>query len=121
MEKFCEIKDCNKSQKARNLCDMHYARWLRTGTLVTKQVERGSISVCIVPECNLPHCAHGLCKMHYKRLNDNNSPFTPKIIKTCGWFNCDKPHSAKGLCSTHYSKWQIILESHSLDSNMRYQ
>jgi hypothetical protein len=112
MNKKCKIEGCDNEVKAKDLCNMHYSRKRRTGTLETKTIERGKIKKCIAFDCNKPHFALGYCKNHYFINNATGSPYSPKIIKLCSI--CDNPHQAKGLCIKHYREWQSILKENGL-------
>lgn len=48
----CKADDCGRVVKARNLCDMHYGRWLRWGT--TEERSKPSSLDCIRCESSFP-------------------------------------------------------------------
>jgi predicted DNA-binding transcriptional regulator AlpA len=66
--KKCRMKDCSLYVKARELCEKHYARWLRNGDPTKiKTVEPKSISECTIKDCAEIHYSKGLCRTHYTK------------------------------------------------------
>jgi len=63
---MCQIKDCNKKIKSRNLCSKHYQIILLTGERVRKRKTKGR--TCSLGSCNKPHKGLGYCNGHYNRL-----------------------------------------------------
>jgi len=115
-EGTCAVNGCDSPIKAKRLCDMHYSRKRRNGTLETTRkaivVESGK---CLVIECDNPHKRNGLCTTHlsYERLY--GTPYLFKIIKQCGVKGCEREHLAKGLCNKHYREWSIIKDEYGLE------
>lgn len=112
----CNIDGCTSPIKAKLMCDMHYSRKRRNGTIETTRkkivVENGK---CLVIGCNNSHRRNGLCTTHlsYERLY--GTPYLFKIIKQCGVKGCDGEHLAKGLCNKHYREWSIIKDEYGLE------
>lgn len=111
---ICSVEGCGNSIKSRGLCDMHYARWRRTGCLNTKTIGRNSISTCLAIGCNKPFKTKGYCSYHYQNLLEVGSPVKPKTVKLCGVKGCEEQHLARGYCRYHYQEWQKTLRDHHL-------
>ncbi len=103
----CMIDGCRKPRRyqARQLCEMHYARWRRNGTTDLVRVHRTS---CAVPGCVRPHEARGWCKAHYEqwRVTGNVAPRPPRPRRLCGIEGCGRPHGSRGWCKGHYEQWR---------------
>lgn len=97
----CEVVECSKPRKSRGLCNTHYERLRRTGSveLAVKPI------VCTIEDCDKPVAARGMCLMHYKRVRRNGSPDRDEFSATCTV--CGDPARAKGLCSTHYQRMRL--------------
>lgn len=71
--KVCLIKGCDDKHRAIGLCNMHYARLLRTGTLELKEKE---IKICKIEGCENTVTSKDLCMKHYKaerrKINGRN-------------------------------------------------
>jgi hypothetical protein len=68
----CVVEDCERPQKSRHLCTMHYDRWLRTGDPLDGGMHHARDATihedpCAVTDCQHPVLAHGLCSAHYQR------------------------------------------------------
>lgn len=91
---------------ARDMCDMHYRRVLRTGRVgpARRLRVRGT---CIAPDCDEPVDAKDLCHGHYQRLDRNGvidlSPLR-KGRKMCKVASCDRKADTKGYCRAHYKR-----------------
>ena len=95
----CIAKDCFEPIKSKRLCEKHYARFLRKGSLELKH-KRNEIDTeeCLVIGCNNPHVRHGFCSTHIINVRENETPYRPKIIKLCGVKGCENEHMGIGLC-----------------------
>ena len=71
MSEMCLVDGCTRPvhYKAARLCQMHYFRRRRNGTLgeAESRVRRRG-PTCTVPDCSKPHDSNGLCSMHVTRL-----------------------------------------------------
>lgn len=64
MKKVCQIKECYNKHHSKGMCQKHYARFLRTGTIgETEKVKR----ICGIEGCEKTVTANGLCMNHYKK------------------------------------------------------
>ncbi len=85
MKKYikCSVAECNNSMKCKNLCNMHYCRFIRHGStdmpIKIKEVEKK----CSVPDCNNFVKANKLCCKHYQRMRHHGTLnlATPKTKK----------------------------------------
>lgn len=57
---ICIIDGCERPNKGRGLCRLHYSRWFRLG-----RTDLPPARTC--NECERKHYAKGLCRMHYVR------------------------------------------------------
>lgn len=114
----CSVKGCEKPIKSKGMCQMHYFRMWRHGTLVPKVEHRpGGRGICTVTGCGKPDSGHhGLCGKHFSRLKRNGGPEIlrggPKIYKgpehvswqgdnvQYGGIHC-RLRSHRGLASSH--------------------
>lgn len=116
MMNICEIQNCPKTAKARNLCGTHYSQLRRTGNpLGSLKIEdsidpngfipKKPITSCSINECNNPHMSRGWCSTHYQRWLHHGDPQTVKTVggpddpcSKCGLNNRRKEHSWCQLC-----------------------
>lgn len=60
--KVCEVGGCDNAVKSKNLCTIHYARFLRNGHVERLRKE---IPQCSIDDCNQRSVARGYCRLHY--------------------------------------------------------
>jgi len=102
----CSFEDCDRQRYARDLCEKHYRRLMRTGS------PEGHLTgppVCTVDGCDRGVDAKGLCHGHYLRLIRTGDvkadrPLGPRTRGTCDVTGCDRPHQARGYCVAHYRR-----------------
>lgn len=103
----CGVDSCGRRRYARDWCEMHYRRWLRTGD-PTAWDERPV--TCTVDDCEGDVDARGLCHGHYQRWQRHgdvlaDDPLTRrKQPEGCTVDTCDRETHAKGLCRTHRAR-----------------
>ena len=105
---MCEVDDCNRAIYSRGLCEPHYRRRLRTGS-VGGDVPIGARSMpqpCMAEGCDRTSTERGLCHGHYLRLIRNGSidaprPLDRRVNGQCTVPECGRPATARGLCGTH--------------------
>ena len=113
----CTVLGCNDPIKSKLLCEKHYARMLRKGSLdLEKKRNEINVDTCLAIGCDNPHLRHGFCSTHLIYIRENETPYKPKIIKLCGVKGCDKEHMGIGLCNFHYNQWKIIKRDYKLHS-----
>lgn len=110
--KICKVEDCDIKATRKGMCQKHYARIWRNGTLEVQV--RGAYPrktrCCEVEGCSKVHYANGLCSMHYMRKQRHGSEEIVnksgrKLGETerkCEVKGCNNKHIAKGLCMKHY-------------------
>jgi hypothetical protein len=66
----CNLAGCGRSHFARGLCNTHYARALRSGSLPPERARlpHGQTRPCAIADCGRPAHARGLCGAHYLRV-----------------------------------------------------
>lgn len=62
----CSVNGCSARHLARGMCQMHYARWSRLGSVDLPQ-RPDRPTRCEVVGCGKRRIALGLCQMHYER------------------------------------------------------
>lgn len=86
----CSVDDCNNRAVLKGMCQKHYRRILRNGTLEVKRIYKAKPDkLCSIKGCDGVHYGKGLCSLHYARLKRTGSPFIvypkgrgKKIIQT---------------------------------------
>ena len=108
MSNTCQVAGCDRPHKARNLCQTHYAQWMRGSEFsAIRSRQRQKLPECTEDGCGEPVKAKGLCKMHYqRRLRHGHTKYTDrkKPARICVIDGCDSHLYAKGLCHAHYAK-----------------
>ncbi len=102
MRSICSVEDCGKFVQARGLCDMHYQRMRKHGSL-DKPRQRG---VCSIEGCEKPHKARGYCTTHWqrwKKWGDPHADHSP-VAPTCSYDGCEDKAIGFGLCRKHYDR-----------------
>lgn len=74
---------CPRTGKlARGLCNTHYERWRKTGSLGPGSIDpRRPGAVCSIADCDEPHLARGWCSMHWQRWQVHGDPLWVGIPK----------------------------------------
>lgn len=109
-EGICRVDGCRSPIKAKRLCEKHYARQRRNGTLETVTVDKELYPLCIAFDCNEPSHTKGLCSYHYNNYKKYKTPYLPVVIRLCRVEGCGNVHQARGLCQKHYHDWNKLLE-----------
>ena len=109
-DRRCTVDGCEAPHYGRGLCEKHYRRWRRTGSVHI--IARPDC--CTVEGCDRPVDANGLCHGHDQRLRRNGDvdQATPldrrRQDPTCEVDGCERPSHGHGLCRTHLAR----LETH---------
>jgi hypothetical protein len=115
----CLVEGCDREIEARQLCEKHYARMRRRGTIHTKIIERNSIENCLAPGCSQPYYANGYCKHHNNNYKNLGYPYMAKVIKLCGVEDCSNYHFLFGHCETHFIEWEASLKKYGLEKQIQ--
>lgn len=112
-EGCCSADGCNSPIKAKRLCEKHYARQLRYGTLELKsvRVDKEKLTSCLVFDCENPAGRRGYCDRHYSYWQKHKTPFRAKVFKVCAVEDCNNEFYTKGLCSHHYNQFKQKLKT----------
>lgn len=71
----CSVTNCALPVKSKGMCQKHYFRIWRNGTLELTRPQRESRDVCTVPGCaRLDVGPHGFCQKHLSRYKRNGHP-----------------------------------------------
>lgn len=99
----CSVDDCDRTVKARRMCNAHYER-VRKGLPVKPVI---TVRLCSVDGCDRKHAAKGYCGAHYHRWRNGLSltePIRKPLGEWCTDDDCLKPPVARGLCWAHYQR-----------------
>lgn len=77
--RVCSVEGCNRPHKARDLCNCHHQRLLKTGSAQADRPVRNRDwpTRCSAADCDQPPKARGLCVKHYWRVRKYGSPDLP--------------------------------------------
>lgn len=106
--KQCSIDGCDRRVYSRDMCEAHYRRQRRTGSVnPTRPIGEVPEPVkCMVDMCLNASTERGLCHGHYLRLIRIGDvlptrPLSRQVNGTCIVDGCTRKATARGLCSTH--------------------
>lgn len=106
----CSVERCDRPVYTRDLCEPHYRRLLRTGT-VNAVVEIGSRPVrdCSVVTCGRSATERGLCHGHYLRIVrtgdvQRERPLNRRINTMCQVDGCERQAFIRGMCRPHANR-----------------
>ena len=107
---MCSVDGCNRMPYTRGLCEPHYRRLRRTGT-VNASVGIGArpVNGCSVDTCTRTATERGLCHGHYLRLIRTRDlqphrPLERRVNTMCTVDGCDRTAFARGLCRPHANR-----------------
>lgn len=107
---ICSVEDCERSVKAKGLCNAHYSR-VQNGRPLDGPIRltaRSNVRSCSVDWCERTAASLGFCAAHYQRHRagwDMDAPFQSRARgRTCSVEGCDRPHDAHGLCNAHHQR-----------------
>lgn len=75
-KRICSIEECERPHSARGLCEYHYTKARRDGSIPIakrKAPMRNPPSCCTVSDCDRKHYAKGYCHKHYVRVWKNGT------------------------------------------------
>lgn len=110
-KRTCDVPECAKPARARNLCTMHYQRMKKHGATDLPVHVKASDLKCSVEDCSTPaKGGHGWCHMHYRRMRLHGSldlPARPASSASCRVDTCSKGgRLVRGLCAAHYARFR---------------
>lgn len=107
---MCQVDGCARAIYTRGLCEPHYRRLRRTGT-VNAGVAIGTrpVNDCSVPTCRNVATERGLCHGHYLRVVRNRAvqperPLSRRVNTTCTVDGCERAAFARGMCRPHANR-----------------
>lgn len=121
---ICKVDGCDRKATRKGMCQKHYSRMYRNGTLELKSRKKKEIHYCSVEGCNEIHYAKGYCIKHWQRVRRHKDPLkvnkrgrklkssnriTGEKIK-CNVESCENSVVAKGLCMKHYKQHRRELD-----------
>lgn len=109
--RLCGVAGCARAQYAVGLCEAHYRRRQRTGS-VGEDRPIGFVphpKNCMVDGCTNTSTERGLCHGHYLRLIRHGDvladrPLARQVNGVCIVETCTNDATARGLCSTHRAR-----------------
>jgi len=107
---LCQVDGCARVLYTRGLCEPHYRRVLRTGSVQADlPIGTRPVKECSVASCEQAATERGLCHGHYLRLlrTGDTQPARPldrRVNTTCTVDTCDRDAVARGLCHTHANR-----------------
>lgn len=106
----CTVDRCGRVIYTGELCEPHYRRLRRTGTL-NERVDIGarSTSMCAVETCGRVATERGLCHGHYLRIVRTGElqpdrPLSRRVNTVCQVDGCDRTAYIRGLCRPHANR-----------------
>lgn len=113
---ICLIDGCGCDSKARGLCDKHYLKARRAGTLDSfagpgrgKYAPEQSLTCLGVAECGKKECARGFCNSCYQMRRKTGALELIPLVnsgKLCKTDCCGKAAVSLGYCETHYDRFK---------------
>lgn len=104
---MCSVGGCERAVYTCGLCEPHYRRLRRTGT-VNASVEIGArpTKACAVATCSRLATERRLCHGHYLRVVRTGGvqperPLNRRVNAVCEVDGCDRLAYARGLCRPH--------------------
>jgi len=90
---ICEIKNCHKAARTKNLCQGHYLRKIRHGDPMGGRWPV-NIGDCTVESCVKPAKVSGMCWAHYCRMRKHGDTSQTRCGKAMRWLESMSNHSA---------------------------
>lgn len=107
--RICIAPDCEKANKYKEHCGMHYMRMKRYGSYEIPVTEKKSRQ-CDIEDCEQLHLAHGFCNMHMLRFKKYGNPHTSKRYERHGMEN-----------TREYETWHRIIQRTTNPNNKDYK
>lgn len=73
--KLCSVPGCSSRLLARQMCVMHYGRFMRNGTVESRIGGKS----CSIDGCDRKYYGQGYCGRHYWRWHANGHPLATRI------------------------------------------
>ena len=110
-QKLCSVDGCDRLMYARGVCEAHYRRLRRTGTVGAGRAV-GAVpepKPCMVAACKNTSTERGLCHGHYLRLIRTGDvlrdrPLSRKVNGVCVVDGCTNRATARHLCPAHRAR-----------------
>lgn len=107
---MCHVDGCSRTPYARGLCEPHYRRLLRTGSVnAGLPIGARPAGHCSVGSCEKAATERGLCHGHYLRVVRTGDiraahPLDRRVNTICKVDTCERDAVARGLCHTHANR-----------------
>lgn len=108
----CTVTRCTRPAYAGGLCEPHYRRRRRTGSVSADRAvgEPPQPVACAVAACDRPATARGWCHAHYLRWTRTGDVQPGQDLarrrrpRRCSVPACERPAHAAGLCRAHHKR-----------------
>lgn len=107
---LCNVDGCKRESTARNLCQSHYARFIKYGDATVGGPIRIKTSIegtCEVKGCFKIIYARRLCQKHHRRWIRHDNPIFRIYNENKGFIckvtQCNQNARSKGFCPNHYA------------------
>lgn len=100
--KICSVEGCGKSVRSNGLCNTHYYRMWRSGSV---ELEPRTVNHCSVVGCDRKYSGAGYCTKHYSRVRRRGTTELPYVSPICSVDGCGEKRDSLGFCSIHY--WRV--------------
>ena len=120
MEKTCSIIGCEREIRCREMCGMHYQRWLRHGNpgkadRLRRYYEiKKCRKICIVDGCEREGQRRGMCDMHYFRWRKYGDPGGPDRLRI-------KSEQHEMVGTRVYKTWKCMRQRCNNPKNSMYR
>ena len=108
---MCEVIDCERPVYCKGLCEPHYRRQRRTGSVSAEVAvgQRAEAADCAAEGCERRATERGLCHGHYLRLLRSGEvregePLARAAPSTCQVSGCDRTAQLRRMCRTHANR-----------------
>jgi hypothetical protein len=104
----CAVDGCERARYSRGLCEAHYRRQRRTGSIDGDRAigTQREPRTCMVDDCTNAATERGLCHGHYLRVVrlghvQEDRPLGRRVNELCRVDGCGRLATAKQLCKAH--------------------
>ena len=101
--KVCTVEGCESKNDHSGLCQAHYKRKKKLGS-VDALYESEKPKACSIVGCDRKHYCKSYCSRHYNSYVAHGDPLFTEKNSCIGWINEHKDHSGDGCLAWPFSK-----------------